>query len=586
MHAGAVGAGGEEGLAGGVFLLAPGVDEALRVDFEAFGVRVVGEGDAGVGAHEAPRGLEVRVDVDRLVEVETAIDAPMQRVDDVVGVFGAEAAQHDAAIGEHAVGVRVREMQEFGAGADVDAAEVVRRDAGGDEQAVRDDAGDVGHAVTVRVFQEDDLVVAGGRTELGGVAGHLRGEVLRIDLRVGVGGRDPQAAGGIPVHVHRLLEERVLGEERDAQAVGQFELRGGQGGAHFELRRCLRFGRQRARLAGGDGDGVGFGRLDQRIELRDLDGVVALFALTEAEDVGVVGRAAAVEKERVLAEDRGAQGFGGRGGLVPGCLVHFPAELGGDAFAERAVATLGQVDAVVGAEVEGDALALPFRLDERHVLLGGEFSQAAAISGEQGVMLGGVGQAGAGAAEVFVGDRAEDDEAYLAAGGMLGDQLHQLGDFALQAGRRVFGAVAGRVRIEGRVVLAIGEFFERSGHAVTDDRDGRLHDGELLLELFDALGDRIEAGAGGAEGGVAGVAEITHGEFLAGEFLAHLRLEHAVVVFALHQHVADEQDAVTVVERELAAIGGTDARLVGDEGTECQQGGEAGHGGIGRRIQG
>ena len=111
MHARAIGAGGEEGLTGSVFLLAPGVDEALGVDFEALGVRVVGESHAGIGAHEAPRGLEVRVNVDRLVEVETAIDAPVERVDDVVGVFGAEAAQHDASFGEDTVGVRVREVE-------------------------------------------------------------------------------------------------------------------------------------------------------------------------------------------------------------------------------------------------------------------------------------------------------------------------------------------------------------------------------------------------------------------------------------------------------------------------------------------
>ena len=216
VHAGAVGAGGQERLAGEVFLLAPGVDEALRVDFETFGVRVIGESYARVGADEAPRGLEVRVDVDRLVEVETAIDAPMQRVDDVVGIFGAEAAQDDATFREHAVIVGLREVEELGAGADVDAAEVIRRDAGRDEQTVRDDTGDVGHAVTVRVFQEDDLVVAGGRTELGGVAGHLRREVLGIDLRVGVGSRDPEAAGGVPVHMDGLFEQRILGEERHA----------------------------------------------------------------------------------------------------------------------------------------------------------------------------------------------------------------------------------------------------------------------------------------------------------------------------------------------------------------------------------
>ena len=356
MHAGAIGAGGEEGLAGGVLLLTPGVDEALRVDFETFGVRVVGESHAGVGAHEAPRGLKVRVDVDRLMEVEATIDAPVQRVDDMMGVFGAEAAEHDATVGEDAVGVRVGKVQEFGAGADIDAAEVVGGDAGGDEQAVGDDAGDVGDAVVVGVFEQDHLVVAGGRTELGGIAGHLRGEVFRVNLRVGVGGRDPQAAGGVPIHVDGLLEERVLGEERDAQAVGQLELRGRQGSADFELRRGHRFGRQRARLAGGDRDGVGFGLLDERVELRDFDGVVALFALTEAEDVGVVGRAAAVEEERVLSQDRGAQGFRGGGGFIPGILVHAPAQLGGDAFAERAVAAFGEVDAVVGAEVEGDAV--------------------------------------------------------------------------------------------------------------------------------------------------------------------------------------------------------------------------------------
>ena len=109
-------------------------------------------------------------------------------------------------------------------------------------------------------------------------------------------------------------------------------------------------------------------------------------------------------------------------------------------------------------------------------------------------MFGGVGQAWAGAAKVFVGDRSEDDEADLAAGAVLRDEVHQLGDITLQPGGRMFGAVAGRIRIEGRVILAISEFFERSGHTVADDRDGRLHDGELLLELLDAFSDRIEAG--------------------------------------------------------------------------------------------
>ena len=138
-----------------------------------------------------------------------------------------------------------------------------------------------------------------------------------------------------------------------------------------------------------------------------------------------------MEEERVLAQDRGPQGFGGRGWLVPGCLVHVPTELGRNAFAQRAVAAFGQVDAVVSAEVEGDALGLPFGLDEGHVLFRGEFGEAASVGGEQGVVFGRIRQARAGAPEVFVGDRAEDDEADFAARAMFLDELHQLGDFTL-----------------------------------------------------------------------------------------------------------------------------------------------------------
>ena len=232
-------------------------------------------------------------------------------------------------------------------------------------------------------------------------------------------------------------------------------------------------------------------------------------------------------------------------------------------------------------------MRLPFGLDEGDAPLRGEFGEAAAVGGEQLVVLGRIREARTGAAQVFVRDRSEDDEADLAAHGMLLDEFHQLRDFPLQARRGMFGAVARRVGVEGGVVLAIGEFFERSGHAVADDSDGGLHDGELLLELFDALGGGIEAGAGDTERGVAGVAEVTDGEFLAGEFLAHLRLEHAVVVLALHQHVADEQDAVAVLERELASfVGGDDVGLGSDEDAKGQQGGKAGHDRIGRRING
>ena len=46
----------------------------------------------------------------------------------------------------------------------------------------------------IGIFQEDDLVVAGGRAEFRGIAGHLGREVFGINLRVGIGGGDPKTA--------------------------------------------------------------------------------------------------------------------------------------------------------------------------------------------------------------------------------------------------------------------------------------------------------------------------------------------------------------------------------------------------------
>ena len=129
----AVRTGGEEGLAREVFLLAPGVDEALGVHLEALALGVISEGHARVRADQAPRGFDMRVDVDCLVEVQPTIDAPVERVDDVVRVFGTEAAEDDATVAEEAVGVGLGEVQQFGAGADEAAASVVRGDAGRDE---------------------------------------------------------------------------------------------------------------------------------------------------------------------------------------------------------------------------------------------------------------------------------------------------------------------------------------------------------------------------------------------------------------------------------------------------------------------
>ena len=240
------------------------------------------------------------------------------------------------------------------------------------------------------------------------------------------------------------------------------------------------------------------------------------------------------------------------------------------------------MDAVVRALGEVDARFLPFPADEGGLPLGRQLAQHLLILGEQGVVLGGVRQAGARGAQVLVLDRADEHEAHLTLRAGLDDQLHELGQFAAELGGAVVDAVARRVGVQDRVVAAVGEVVEARGHAVPEDRDGGLHHGELFLQAVDAPGDRIEAGARGAQGAVAAVAEVAHGEVLPGEGAAHLALQVSVVVLALDEHVADQQDAVAVVEDERG-VGGEEA---GGEGAQGREEGEAGHGRIGRDLAG
>ena len=150
----------------------------------------------------AVRRLDVAVDVDRLVEVEAAVRAPAERVDDVVRVLGAEAGEDDAASCRPCrPGLRRGQVEQLGAVGDVGAA-VAGLDAGGDEQAVGEDGRLVGLAVAVGVFEDEDLVVR---------------LLARLDLRVDLARRDPEPALRVEVHLDRLGEQRVGGEEVDLE---------------------------------------------------------------------------------------------------------------------------------------------------------------------------------------------------------------------------------------------------------------------------------------------------------------------------------------------------------------------------------
>ena len=98
-------------------------------------------------------------------------------------------------------------MNDLGAVGDVRPA-VAGRNGHRDQQVVGEDGGFVGPAGALGVFQDDDLVIGG---------------LARLDLRIGFGGRHPQPARGVPVHLDRLLDHRLGGKEIDLPAVGELE---------------------------------------------------------------------------------------------------------------------------------------------------------------------------------------------------------------------------------------------------------------------------------------------------------------------------------------------------------------------------
>ena len=81
------------------------------------------------------------MNIDALVEVEPSIRPPVQGVDDVMGVLGAEAAEDDALLVGLAVAIGVGEVEQLGGLADV---------AGGGGQDSREDASERARAAAAR----------------------------------------------------------------------------------------------------------------------------------------------------------------------------------------------------------------------------------------------------------------------------------------------------------------------------------------------------------------------------------------------------------------------------------------------------
>jgi hypothetical protein len=138
------------------------------------------------------------------------------------GVLRAEAREDDAPLVGLAVPVGVLQVDELRAVGHV-AAAVARLDAGRDEEPLGEDGRLVGLAVAVRVLQDHDLVVR---------------DLAGNDLGIVDEGRDPEPPARVPVHLRGLGDERIGGEQRDLEPVGDLEalpldLGSGGGGSGF-----------------------------------------------------------------------------------------------------------------------------------------------------------------------------------------------------------------------------------------------------------------------------------------------------------------------------------------------------------------
>src|SRR5205085_4888159 len=72
--------------------------------------------------HETPRGLDPRADVQSLGHPQFAAGTPTERVDSLMGIGGAEAAENDAPLVCLAISIIIFEKQQLGSLADVCAA--------------------------------------------------------------------------------------------------------------------------------------------------------------------------------------------------------------------------------------------------------------------------------------------------------------------------------------------------------------------------------------------------------------------------------------------------------------------------------
>ncbi len=565
--------------------VAPAVpDFAVRIDcgvggepLQAMGVEVVAvDGAVGV-AHRTIQGLDLGAVEHAVARVDRAAVVVAQVAGLVMAVRRAQAGEDALALVRLAVAVGVGEVEEAGRLHDDDAV-LVDLEPGRAVQIVDEFGHFVGAAVAVGVFKNEQAValLAGGGA-----------------LGVVEPGGHPQAAAGVPGHLHRIHQfgelllvgeqgefepgldldvlHRLLRVREGDQAVGR-ELHAGHrhlvellallGVRHvrrhlFHRRQVVVLHLEIATARHGPDAPVAVGGLDVALRHLLLHHLVVgkvgfgriFLVLLEPSDARLIGEPAAAAVD-VVAVDRPVP-------LEPLPVLghHRLAQLGGDfgrrPARQRPVGRRGDhlvAEVVLQQAVEGERLLAGL------VGLAGRFEQVhKADTGSRGHLAHGGGvvlQVGvpllrrrqAGIVQLLQGDRREQHDARgaLAAVVLLLRPFDELGEVRLEGLQPL-------VALEGFVVAVKGE-----NHVRPD-----------LGQPFVARAEVVDAVPGLHL--VARKGQVAEGQVRLGMRLGDHRLQPAVVLRTVGHAAAENGDAVALLEFDLGGHGGGKAKAGGEE---------------------
>ena len=312
----------------------------LEEGIEVSGAGTVTPDSGAVQGLDAVGRLDARVNVVALTEPQFPAEAPVEAVDHLVRVSGAEAAEDEALPGGFAIAVGVLEMEQLGALGDVESA-IAKFDPTGHEEALDEFFELIGLAIVVGVLADEDVIV---------------GLFAGFDLRVAEGAGDPEAAALVPAHLDGLDEAIGLGGEKIHGEAFE-DLEGGElffGRLRFRAGRLDGDGRSRDdggdRLSGEGGADVALGLVEEGEEFLHLLGeetFVVVFPISRVGDIGPVAgeegpvHGAPIVEPEALELDHLAMGGG------EGILWRWrEAESLHDPAGEEAMSALTEVEAV------------------------------------------------------------------------------------------------------------------------------------------------------------------------------------------------------------------------------------------------